>query len=108
MVRYAYTMQCAQQSTIWNRIIQRYRGMSRDSYGGKIERKDGNVTACKFKLIQCRNYPSNPFIVRLRKKERLKARVEEQLSFSHRGYSSGVMILIAQAQPRLIISTRVL
>ena len=75
---------------------------------GKIERKAGNVTACKFKLIQCRNYPSNPFIVRLRKKERLKARIEEQLSFSHGGYSSGVMILIAQAQPRLIISTRVL
>ena len=87
--------------------------MSRDSYGGKIERKDGNVTACKFKLIQCRNYPSNPFLVnpflvRLRKKERLKARIEEQLSFSHRVYSSGVMISIAQAQPKLIISTRVL
>ena len=75
---------------------------------GKIERKAGNVTACKFKLIQCRNYPSNPFIARLRKKERLKARIEEQLLFSHRVYSSGVMILIAQAQPRLIISTRVL
>ena len=75
---------------------------------GKIERKAGNVTACKFKLIQCRNYPSNPFIVRLRKKERLKARIEEQLLFSHRVYSSGVMISIAQAQPKLIISTRVL
>ena len=75
---------------------------------GKIERKAGNVTACKFKLIQCLNYPSNPFIVRLRKKERLKARIEEQLLFSHRVYSSGVMISIAQAQPKLIISTRVL